>query len=186
MAKVTSLNFPTPHGNALKLYSPTYPAPQAPRIVDIHPGSRQRPSETMEQFQSRMIAEEFEFYQNETEDEKGERREKEQLAVKEAYDKTLSQPSFGTALYQWIRKPNGTTVRTHVPRVEWANTWRRFAPSEKVFYAFLDEWDLQPTLKNYSSDYNSDSSLASLMMAPSEMEILAQDARSSPSWWRIH
>jgi hypothetical protein len=110
---------------------------------DPVPGSHQQLGETLQGFLDRVRQELAEYTATAEIHECIARIEAEQRADNERQDSALSEPTVGSAIYEWKRVVGGHELRTFVPRQEWKTRWSFSSPATRWFHGLMNEWSIK-------------------------------------------
>ena len=112
-------------------------SPAAPITVSLPKGTRQKPGETWMSYfdrrRERIRALEMEESS----------MQKQRRLARERHSKTGKAPGKkGATVFYWDKHESGFRIRRQVPRGDVAELWEEYAPSQRRYDGFSDEWDI--------------------------------------------
>jgi hypothetical protein len=108
-----------------------------PPTVSLLPGSRQMPDEDWRSYFERRKMKQSELEMVESFSQKQKR------LAREAHSRTGEAPGKkGALVFYWVKHDSGFRFRRQVPRVDVAELWEEYAPTQRRYDGFTDEWDI--------------------------------------------
>lgn len=105
--------------------------------ISLPQGTRQMPGEEWRSYFTRMAANHSVFEQKES------TLQKKKRLARENHSRTGEAPGRkGATVFYWERHDSGFRFRRQVPRAGVAQLWEEYAPAQRRYDGFTDEWDI--------------------------------------------
>ena len=116
---------------------PPHPSILAAKSIHLPRGSRQMPDENWIAYFERMDA------KREDKESKESFLQKQRRLAREGHSKTGEAPGKrGAVVFYWEKNDSGFRFRRQVARADVAELWEDYAPSQRRYNGFTDEWDI--------------------------------------------